>query len=52
MGNQRALDCGAGIGRITKYILEPRFDKIDLLDPTKELIEKAKEFIGSDKVDK
>ncbi|CDW75016.1 methyltransferase-like protein 11a [Stylonychia lemnae] len=52
IGIQRALDCGAGIGRVTKYILESRFEKIDLLDPTKELLAKARDFIGSDKVDK
>eukprot|EP00347_Sterkiella_histriomuscorum_P022135 403331558 len=51
MGSSRALDCGAGIGRITKFVLEPRFDKIDLMEPTASLLDKAKEFIGSDKVD-
>ena len=34
LGHSRALDCGAGIGRVTKYVLEPRFDKVDLMDPT------------------
>lgn len=34
LGRGRALDCGAGIGRVTKFVLESRFDKIDLLDPT------------------
>lgn len=50
MGHGRALDCGAGIGRVTKYVLEPRFDNIDLLDPSLILLEKSKSFINSPKV--
>jgi hypothetical protein len=30
-GNQRALDCGSGIGRITKHLLQRHFIKIDLV---------------------
>ena len=29
-----ALDCGAGIGRITKYVLIPKFTQVDLLEPS------------------
>ena len=30
------IDCGAGIGRVAKHLLSPRFDIIDLLDPSEE----------------
>lgn len=52
MGHKRALDVGAGIGRVTKYVLESRFEKIDLLEPSSALLDKAMDFIGSDKVEK
>ena len=39
---QLALDCGAGIGRVTKSLLSKRFDKIDLVEPAANLIEMAK----------
>jgi protein N-terminal methyltransferase len=29
----RALDCGAGVGRITKEILIKYFKKVDLIEP-------------------
>ena len=32
-GFDQALDCGAGIGRITKATLLPRFLNVDLLEP-------------------
>ena len=41
---------GAGIGRVTKFVLADRFDSVDLLDPTKSLLDQAKAFVGSDKV--
>jgi len=34
IGHGRALDCGAGIGRVTKSVLLDRFDKIDLVEPS------------------
>lgn len=34
IGHQRALDCGAGIGRVTKSVLLERFEKIDLVEPS------------------
>ena len=52
MGNQRALDCGAGIGRVTKFVLEPRFNKIDLLDPSPVLLEKAKTLVDPSKAER
>ena len=49
--NFRAIDCGAGIGRITKHLLIKHFDKVDLVEQNKIFLEKAKEYLSaSDKV--
>jgi hypothetical protein len=32
LGKLRALDCGAGIGRITKHLLAKHFEIIDISD--------------------
>lgn len=41
-----ALDCGAGIGRVTKYVLLPRFEKVDLVEQDEKFLKTAEEFIG------
>jgi len=41
-----ALDCGAGIGRITKHLLLPLFKNVDMVDVTSKFIEKSDEYIG------
>ncbi|KAM9840893.1 N-terminal Xaa-Pro-Lys N-methyltransferase 1 [Aulostomus maculatus] len=43
-----ALDCGAGIGRITKRLLLPLFSTVDLVDVTQEFLDKAKTYLGED----
>ncbi|KAM9820183.1 N-terminal Xaa-Pro-Lys N-methyltransferase 1 [Neosynchiropus ocellatus] len=43
-----ALDCGAGIGRITKRLLLPLFKTVDLVDVTQEFLDKAKTYLGED----
>ncbi|KAG7499139.1 N-terminal Xaa-Pro-Lys N-methyltransferase 1 [Solea senegalensis] len=43
-----ALDCGAGIGRITKRLLLPLFKTVDLVDVTQEFLDKAKSYLGED----
>lgn len=48
----RALDCGAGIGRVTKYVLLPFFDVVDIVEPSKIQIDKAPQYIDSPKVQK
>ena len=36
------VDCGAGVGRITQFLLSKFFSKIDIVEPCGKLIEKAK----------
>lgn len=47
-GTGCALDCGAGIGRITKRLLLPLFKTVDLVDVTQEFLDKAKTYLGED----
>lgn len=44
-GTNLALDCGAGIGRVTKHLLLARFDKVDLLEQDEKFINAAKQSI-------
>jgi protein N-terminal methyltransferase len=41
----RAVDCGAGIGRVTKNLLLPMFEKVDLLEQSPRLLAAAPAFI-------
>lgn len=47
-GTSCALDCGAGIGRITKRLLLPLFNTVDLVDVTQEFLDKAKTYLGEE----
>lgn len=47
-GSGCALDCGAGIGRITKRLLLPLFKTVDLVDVTQEFLDKAKTYLGEE----
>lgn len=42
----RAIDCGAGIGRITKHLLLSLFKTVDMVDITSRFIEESNEYIG------
>ncbi|CAH1960005.1 unnamed protein product [Acanthoscelides obtectus] len=44
---KQALDCGAGIGRITKFLLTDFFENVDLVEQNAAFIEQAKKYIGS-----
>ena len=44
--NQRALDCGAGIGRITKRLLLPMFDNVDMVELNQHFLDASHTFIG------
>eukprot|EP01065_Artemidia_motanka_P025975 TRINITY_DN30912_c0_g1_i1.p1 TRINITY_DN30912_c0_g1~~TRINITY_DN30912_c0_g1_i1.p1 ORF type:complete len:256 (+),score=93.44 TRINITY_DN30912_c0_g1_i1:75-842(+) len=47
----RALDCGAGVGRITQgLLLKLGFAKVDLLEPCAHMLEKAKETLPADRI--
>uniref|UniRef100_UPI00398EF0F1 N-terminal Xaa-Pro-Lys N-methyltransferase 1 n=1 Tax=Pristiophorus japonicus TaxID=55135 RepID=UPI00398EF0F1 len=52
-GTGCALDCGAGIGRITKRLLLPLFKAVDMVDVTEGFLAKAKAHLGeeADRVD-
>ncbi|CAJ1388798.1 unnamed protein product [Effrenium voratum] len=45
-GRRRVLDCGAGIGRVTKGLLLEEFDSVDLVEPNERLLEQAKKEAG------
>lgn len=45
-GRSRALDCGAGIGRVTRNLLLPLFDTVDLLEFNKKFLDEAPDYIG------
>lgn len=42
----RALDCGAGIGRITKHLLIRYFNTVDLVEQSKIFVDEATAYIG------
>ncbi|XP_076436311.1 N-terminal Xaa-Pro-Lys N-methyltransferase 1-like [Babylonia areolata] len=46
--SRRALDCGAGIGRITKRLLLPMFQSVDMVELSQKFCDAAREFIGPD----
>lgn len=41
-----ALDCGSGIGRVTKGLLLPRFKTVDMVDVSAKLLDASDQFIG------
>ena len=45
--SQLALDCGAGIGRITKLLLLSFSDEVHLLEQSQVFLDKSVEYIGS-----
>jgi len=46
--SHRAIDCGAGIGRITKRLLLPLFDTVDMVELNQGFLDEARAFIGPD----
>eukprot|EP01135_Chromosphaera_perkinsii_P004660 Nk52_evm9s293 gene=Nk52_evmTU9s293 len=46
-----ALDCGAGIGRVTKKFLLPLFDIVDLVEQCQAFLDRAKDYVGSNRVE-
>ncbi|KHJ40468.1 hypothetical protein D918_09514 [Trichuris suis] len=41
-----ALDCGCGIGRVTKAVLSRVFAQIDMVDVTKEFLDASADYMG------
>lgn len=42
-----ALDCGSGIGRITKHLLVKNFKRVDLVEQNSKFLDTAKDFLSS-----
>ena len=40
-GNARCLDCGAGIGRISKHLLQRHFSTVDLVEQNPKFLEQV-----------
>lgn len=49
-GTKLALDCGAGIGRVTRSLLIPRFCRVDLVEQDPAFAEKAREYCTSEDI--
>mmetsp|Transcript_1893 Transcript_1893/g.3770 ORF Transcript_1893/g.3770 Transcript_1893/m.3770 type:complete len:256 (-) Transcript_1893:41-808(-) len=45
-----ALDCGAGIGRVTRGLLLDIFEQVELLEPNERLLETARHEVSSPRV--
>ncbi|XP_065051047.1 N-terminal Xaa-Pro-Lys N-methyltransferase 1-like [Rhopilema esculentum] len=45
-GCERALDCGAGIGRVAKHLLIPVFNKVDLLEQNANFLTAANNYLS------
>lgn len=45
----RVLDCGAGIGRVTKFLLAERFEVVDLLEQCGKFLDFAKKYVETEK---
>lgn len=45
-GHTHALDCGAGIGRVTKHLLSHIFDKVDMLEQNPAFLEESQSYLG------
>ncbi|GMF47425.1 unnamed protein product [Phytophthora fragariaefolia] len=43
-----AADCGAGIGRVSKLLLLPMFDHVDLVEQSPRLLRAVPQYLGAD----
>lgn len=44
-GMQNAIDCGAGIGRVTKHLLMPLYQKVDVVEQCSEFTDRIHDYI-------
>lgn len=45
-GKACALDCGAGIGRVTKFLLTDFLEKVDMVEQNPDFLDQAKSYLG------
>lgn len=48
MQRNRALDCGAGIGRVSKRLLLPLFATVDMVELNQDFLNEAPNYLGKD----
>ena len=48
LGTELALDCGAGIGRVTQGLLLNIFDRVEMLDTCQEHLDSACDYMGNE----
>lgn len=41
-----AVDCGAGIGRVSKFLLLPHFEHVDLVEQSPRLLQSVPQYVG------
>ncbi|GAB9467725.1 N-terminal xaa-pro-lys n-methyltransferase 1 isoform x1 [Globisporangium polare] len=41
-----AVDCGAGIGRVSKFLLLPHFERVDLVEQSPRLLQSVPQYVG------
>ncbi|CAJ0600626.1 unnamed protein product [Cylicocyclus nassatus] len=46
IATNRAADCGAGIGRVTRHLLLPIFKNVVMVEPVAELLDKSLTYVG------
>lgn len=51
-GRGYALDCGAGIGRVSKFLLTDIFENVDMVEQNSEFLERAKSYLGDKRLEK
>ena len=45
VSRDRALDCGAGIGRVSKRLLLPLFSQVDLVELNSDFLDQARTYL-------
>ena len=51
LGNNRIADCGSGVGRVSRQVLQYYFKQIDLIEPVQHLLEKSLEILQNNATD-
>lgn len=49
LGKARAIDCGAGVGRVTNELLRFKFERVDIMEQNPKYIEEAKKILKESK---